>query len=74
MKFGRKLTIALAALGLALGVINIIFGANEATRDVLDRIGSNYWLAYSAIAAGVSLVIMVLILFRRSARRISSKV
>ncbi len=69
MKFSRRKSIMLMTLGLALGILNIIFGVNEATIDILDRIGSNYWLAYSATTAGVSLIVIAVILFRRSWKR-----
>lgn len=66
MKFGYRKSVLLMTLGLALGIVNIIFGVNEATVDVLDKIGSNYWLAYSSTTAGVSLIVIAVILFRRS--------
>ena len=52
MDFGKKLQLLLKILGLILAVVTIIFGANEAAIDVLDKIGSNYWLASSAIICG----------------------
>jgi hypothetical protein len=39
MKFGQRL--GLNILSLALGVISIVLGFNEATFDIFDRIGSN---------------------------------
>jgi hypothetical protein len=68
MKFGRRLSLALEILGLALGIVTIILGLNEATVDILDRIGSNYWLAYCAIISGVAIIIIVLVLSKRPAR------
>ncbi len=65
LKFGPKLSFLLKILGLALGSITIIFGVNEATSDILDKIGSNYWLAYSAVASGTVIIILVLILSKR---------
>jgi len=60
MKFGRRLTLILKILGLVLGVVTIILGLNEATVDIWDRVGSNYWLAYSAILSGAATIILVL--------------
>ncbi len=65
MKIGRTPSLILKILTLALGIITIIMGANEATVDQLDKIGSNYWLAYSAVLSGIAIIGMVLILFRR---------
>jgi F420-0:gamma-glutamyl ligase-like protein len=48
------------ALGLALGIVTIILGINEATFDVLDRMGSNYWLAYSSVISGIVLISLIL--------------
>lgn len=59
-------SLLLKILVVILGVITVIFGLNEATIDVLDPIGSNYWLAYSAILSGASLIAIVLILSRRT--------
>ncbi len=50
MKLNRKLWQAMGAAGLVVGLVTIVMGFNEATVDALDRIGSNYWLAYVAIA------------------------
>ncbi len=60
-------------LALTLGIINIIFGLNEATLDILDQIGSNYWLAYSAILSGIVVIAMVLFIFKRSSRTPTDK-
>jgi len=43
-------------LGLILGVVTVIFGINEATVDIFDKIGSNYWLAFSAVISGEVLI------------------
>ena len=60
MKLGSRFSSGLEALGSALGIVTIILGANEATFDVLDRIGSNYWLAYSSIITGVAMISLIL--------------
>ncbi len=65
MRYGRKLTLLLTILGLALGVITAIFGINEATIDAFDKVGSNFWLAASSIISGISLVIITIILAKR---------
>jgi ABC-type Fe3+-siderophore transport system permease subunit len=52
--------------GFVLGVVTVILGLNEATADVLDQIGSNYWLAYCAIISGIAIIVVVLILSKRS--------
>jgi ABC-type Fe3+-siderophore transport system permease subunit len=69
MKFGRRVSLTLEILGLALGIVTIILGFNEATADILDRIGSNYWLAYCAIISGAAIIIIVLVLSKRQARK-----
>ena len=61
----RKLSSVLKILVLILGVVTVIMGLNEATKDVLDPIGSNYWLAYSAVLSGIALIAVVLILSYR---------
>jgi F420-0:gamma-glutamyl ligase-like protein len=60
MKFGSGFSSGLEALGLALGIVAIVLGVNEATFDVLDRMGSNYWLAYSSVISGVALIGLIL--------------
>ncbi len=65
MKFGQRTIFLLKILALILGIVTIIFGFNEATRDILDQIGSNYWLAYSAILSGATIIIIVLTLPKR---------
>ena len=62
----RKLSIMLKTLALILGAVTIVFGLNEATKDVLDPIGSNYWLAYSAVLSGIALIAVVLIFSKHS--------
>ncbi len=66
MRYGRKLTLMLTVLGLGLGVTTAVFGSNEATVDALDSIGSNFWLAASAIISGISLIIITIILAKRN--------
>ena len=65
VKLGRK-SLVLKILGLVLGAVTIILGLNEATTDVLDQIGSNYWLAYCAVISGIAILVVVLILSKRS--------
>jgi hypothetical protein len=65
IKLARKISVVLKILGLVLGIVSIIFGFNEATADVLDQIGSNYWLAYCAVISGIALIVVVLILSKR---------
>jgi hypothetical protein len=60
LKLGTS--VLLKTLIVILGVATIIFGLNEATKDVFDQIGSNYWLAYSAILSGAALIVVVLVL------------
>ena len=59
-----KLSITLRVLTLILGAVTIVLGVNEATKDVLDQIGSNYWLAYSAIISGIVIIALVVIFSR----------
>jgi hypothetical protein len=72
LKFGRKVSLLIEILGLVLGIITIIFGANEATSDILDKIGSNYWLAYSAVISGAAIIVIVLVLAKRQRRTVSA--
>ncbi len=72
LKFGRKLSLLLEILGFALGIITVIFGANEATFDILDKIGSNYWLAYSAVISGGAIIVIDLVLSRRHRRKVNA--
>jgi hypothetical protein len=65
LKFGSKASMVLEILGLALGLLTVIFGVNEATLDTLDRIGSNYWLAYSAVISGGAIIVIVLVFSMR---------
>ena len=67
MRFGRRLSLALKILGVALGIATVILGFNEATVDILDRIGSNYWLAYCAMISGAAIIVIVLVLSKRPA-------
>jgi len=67
-KFGKKQSILLKILGIILGFTTVVLGVNKATSDVIDKIGSNYWLAYSSIISGASLIIIVIILSKRSKR------
>jgi hypothetical protein len=69
MKFGRRLSLTIEILGLALGIVTVILGFNEATVDILDRIGSNYWLAYSAMISGGAVIIVVSVLYKRGKGR-----
>jgi hypothetical protein len=60
MKFGRRFHLALGIFVFAVGLATIILGANEATIDALDRIGSNYWLAWCAIISGIATFPLIL--------------
>ncbi len=60
VKLGHRFSIALKILGVALGIATIILGVNEATIDRLDRMGSNYWLAYGSTLSGIALIILIL--------------
>ena len=62
---GTKLILVLKTLTLILGVVTLIFGVNEATKDVFDPIGSNYWLAYSAVISGIVIIAFVFIESKR---------
>lgn len=53
MKFGSKFHLALDIFLFAIGLATIILAINEVSVDALDRIGSNYWLAYSATISGI---------------------
>ena len=55
-KLKLESSLLLKTLIVVLGVVTIIFGLNEATKDVFDPIGSNYLLAYSAILSGAVLI------------------
>jgi hypothetical protein len=65
-KLGRRVSILLSVLGLILGVTTVILGINEATLDVWDPIGSNYWLAYASIISGAVIIVFIASLARRS--------
>lgn len=69
MKFGRPLSLMMEILGLALGIVTVILGFNEATVDILDQIGSNYWLAYSSMVSGAAVIIVVLVFLKRGRSR-----
>jgi hypothetical protein len=58
MKFGGKFHLALDIFLFAIGLATIILGINEASVDALDRMGSNYWLAYSAIISGIATLLL----------------
>ena len=62
---GPKLILVLKTLALILGIVTVVMGVNEATKDVFDPIGSNYWLAYSAVISGIVIIAFVLILSKR---------
>jgi hypothetical protein len=59
MKFGRRLHLALKVFVFAIGLATIILGVNETTIDALDRMGSNYWLAWCAIISGIATLLFV---------------
>jgi len=65
----QHLGLTRAILGLALGTVIIILGLNEATVDILDPIGSNYWLAYAAIISGAAIITLVLVLYKSKLRK-----
>jgi hypothetical protein len=58
MKFGSKFHLALDIFLFAIGLATIILAINEATVDALDRMGSNYWLAYSATISGIATLLL----------------
>jgi TRAP-type C4-dicarboxylate transport system permease small subunit len=58
-KLRHKLSIILKTLVLILGIVTIAFGLNEATKDVLDPLGSNYWLSYSVVLSGIVVIVFV---------------
>jgi hypothetical protein len=60
MKFGRGLHLALEIFLLAVGLATVILSVNEATVDVLDRMGSNYWLAWCATISGIATLFFTL--------------
>jgi hypothetical protein len=62
---GQKLSIILKTLALILAIVTIGLGLNEATKDVLDPLGSNYWLSYSAVLSGIVVIVFVLISWKR---------
>ena len=63
-----KVSLLLKTLALILGIVAIIFGLNEATGDFLDKIGSNYWLAYSSVISGIVIIALVWILSKRPSK------
>jgi heme A synthase len=65
-KLKLESSLLLKTLIVVLGVVTVIFGLNEATKDVFDSIGSNYWQAYSAVLSGTVLIAIVFALSRRS--------
>lgn len=58
MKFGSKFHLALDIFLFATGLATIILGINEASVDAFDSMGSNYWLAYSAIISGIATLLL----------------
>ena len=66
MKFGSKFHRALDIFLFTIGLVTIILAVNEASVDALDRIGSNYWLAYSATISGIATIFLT---WRRYAAR-----
>ncbi len=60
LKVGRRLHLTVYILLSAVGLATIILAVNEVTVDAFDRMGSNYWLAYSAIISGIALLLFVL--------------
>lgn len=60
MKFGRRFRLVLGIFVFAVGLATIGLGVNEATVDALDRIGSNYWLAWCAIISGIATLPLIL--------------
>jgi hypothetical protein len=60
MKFGGKFHLALDIFLFAIGLATIVLAINEASVDVLDGIGSNYWLAYSATISGIAALLLTL--------------
>jgi hypothetical protein len=59
MKFGRRFHLAFDILLFADGLATIILAVNEVTLDALDRMGSNYWLSWSAIISGIATLLFV---------------
>lgn len=59
MKFGSKFNLALDIFLFAIGLATVILAINEASVDVLDHMGSNYWLAYSATISGIALLFLI---------------
>jgi hypothetical protein len=59
MKFGSKFRLALDIFLFVIGVATIILAINEVTVDALDRMGSNYWLAYSATISGIATLLLI---------------
>jgi hypothetical protein len=59
VKFGSKLNLALDIFLFAIGLATIILAINEASADVLDHMGSNYWLAYSATISGIAMLFLI---------------
>jgi hypothetical protein len=59
MKFGSKSHLALDIFLFAIGLATIILAINEASADVLDFMGSNYWLAYSATISGIAMLFLI---------------
>jgi hypothetical protein len=60
MKLGRRSHLALNIFVFAVGLATIILAVNEATIDALDRIGSNYWLAWCATISGIATLLLAL--------------
>jgi hypothetical protein len=58
MKFGDRFHLTLDIFLFAIGLATIILAVNEASVDALDRMGSNYWLAYSATICGIAALLL----------------
>jgi hypothetical protein len=60
VRLGQKFHQVLDSFLFAVGLATVILGVNEGTVDVLDRMGSNYWLAWCATISGTSTVLLIL--------------
>ena len=54
MKVGPRFHLIFYIFLFAAGLATIILAVNEVTIDALDDMGSNYWLAWSAIISGIA--------------------
>lgn len=59
MEFGRRFHLAFDIFLFADGLATTILAVNEATVDALDRMGSNYWLAWSAVISGIATLLFL---------------